>query len=75
MNNDNNRSKRKPFTMATKHEDLELEPFSMGSFAEIIGSIPKHIHINTFQTIQPGTEAHRSAKTPTPTPNWVRHLY
>jgi hypothetical protein len=36
MNNNNN--KRKPFTMATKHEDLELEPFSMGSFAEIICS-------------------------------------
>ena len=35
----NNNSKRKPFTMATKHEDLELEPFSMGSFAEIIGSM------------------------------------
>lgn len=39
MNNDNNHSKRKPFTMATKNEDLELEPFSMGSFAEIIGSM------------------------------------
>mgnify|MGYP003653569290 FL=1 len=39
MNNDNNSIKRKPFTMATKHEDLELEPFSMGSFAEIIGSM------------------------------------
>jgi len=25
--------------MATKNEDLELEPFSMGSFAEIIGSM------------------------------------
>ena len=36
--NDNN-IKRKPFTMATKHEDLELEPFSMGSFAEILGSM------------------------------------
>ena len=35
----NNNIKRKPFTMATKHEDLELEPFSMGSFAEIIGSM------------------------------------
>lgn len=39
MNNDNNSIKRKPFTMATKHEDLELEPFSMGSFAEIICSM------------------------------------
>jgi len=39
MSNDNNHSKRKPFTMATKHEDMELEPFSMGSFAEIIGSM------------------------------------
>jgi hypothetical protein len=37
MNNDNN--KRKPFTMATKHEDIELEPFSMGSFAQIIASM------------------------------------
>tara|TARA_R110000823_G_scaffold293923_1_gene412833 strand:- start:19 stop:189 length:171 start_codon:yes stop_codon:yes gene_type:complete len=37
MNNNDN--KRKPFTMATKHEDRELEPFSMGSFAEIIGSM------------------------------------
>ena len=55
MNNNDN--KRKPFTMATKHEDRELEPFSMGSFAEIIGSmfiagsillIPRHIHIDTF---------------------------
>lgn len=35
----NNNSNRKPFTMATKHEDLELEPFSMGSFAQIIGSM------------------------------------
>jgi hypothetical protein len=35
----NNNSNRKPFTMATKHEDLELEPFSMGSFAEIICSM------------------------------------
>lgn len=34
-----NNNKRKPFTMATKHEDLELEPFSMGSFAEIICSM------------------------------------
>ena len=39
MNNNNNGSKRKPFTMATKHKDLELETFSMGSFAEIIGSM------------------------------------
>jgi hypothetical protein len=39
MNNDNNSIKRKPFTMATKHEDIELEPFSMGSFAQIIGSM------------------------------------
>ena len=39
MINDNNHSKRKPFTMATGNEDLELEPFSMGSFAEIIGSM------------------------------------
>tara|TARA_R110000796_G_scaffold14336_2_gene46787 strand:+ start:312 stop:485 length:174 start_codon:yes stop_codon:yes gene_type:complete len=38
MNNNNN-GKRKPFTMATRHEDRELEPFSMGSFAEIICSM------------------------------------
>jgi len=33
------KKKRAPFTMATKNEDLELEPFSMGTSEEVILSV------------------------------------